>query len=246
MSIFKFKKFDVNQTNAPQKIGTDAMVLGALVKPITDSNDKIEHAKRILDVGTGCGVIALMLSQNNPNADITGIDIDEQAVLQAESNFKIATLPPFNFENQFESLQHNFLEFSPNYKFDLIVSNPPYFNSKMPSADEQRSLARHENSMSLQGLINHSAKLLTRNGKLWIIVPSERTEELMEEKLNLDLEKKIRIYGKPGRHVRDVLVFSKHQNRLTGIVTELTIRDAEGEYTEQYKELTIEFHYNKL
>ena len=233
MSIFKFKKFDVNQTNAPQKIGTDAMVVGALVKT--------NNPKTILDVGTGCGVIALMLAQNYPDAQITGLDIDEQAVLQAQTNFENA-----HFSNHFEALHQNFLEYTPEHQLDLIVSNPPYFNSKMPSADQQRSLARHEDSMSLRDLINHSAELLNENGELWIIVPSERTEDLINEKLRLYLSKRIQIYGKPNRHVRDVLVFSKHENELMTNLVELTIRNEEGHYTEEYKELTIDFHYNVL
>lgn len=246
MSVFKFKKFNVNQANAPQKIGTDAMVLGALVNPTVSINDEIALATRILDVGTGCGVIALMLAQNNPNAEITGLDIDEQAVLQAKTNFESADFP-----NSFESLHQNFLEFNPNFKFDLIVSNPPYFNSKMPSADEQRSLARHESSMTLQELINHSAKLLSHKGELWMIIPSERTEDLIKENLKLDLNHRIKIFGKPNRHVRDVLKFGfkqneQGQNSSDSTISVLTIRSDDNEYTKQYKELTYEFHFNKL
>jgi tRNA1Val (adenine37-N6)-methyltransferase len=238
MSIFKFKKFNVDQTNAPQKVGTDAMVLGSLVQPITK---QLENVKNILDVGTGCGVIGLMLAQNYPNAKITGLDIDQQAVIQAKSNFEHA-----NFPNQFEALHQNFIEYNPFQKFDLIVSNPPYFNTKMPSVDTQRSLARHEKSMSLQELINHSAELITENGELWIILPSERTEQLIDEKLDLNLQHRIKIYGKPNRHLRDVLVFSKREFERAGILSEFTIRDDENQYTEQYKALTVDFHYNTL
>ncbi len=238
MSIFKFKKFNVDQSNAPQKIGTDAMVLGALIKP---ESIGVENPKLILDIGTGCGVIALMLAQHYPGAQITGLDIDVQAVLQAKSNFENA-----NFPNHFESLQQNFLEYTPFRKFDLIVSNPPYFNTKMPSSDEQRSLARHENSMSLQDLINHSAELLTENGELWMIVPSERTGVLINQDLNLHLKQRIKIFGKPNRHVRDVLVFSKQGNKRINSIKDLTIRNDDNQYTEEYKILTLDFHYNKL
>jgi len=233
MSIFKFKNFNVIQTNAPQKVGTDAMVLGALVNH--------ENTSSILDVGTGCGVIALMLAQNYPKAKVTGLDIDEKAALQAQSNFQNS-----HFPNEFEALHQNFLEYILSQKFDLIVSNPPYFNTKMPSIDQQRSLARHENSMSLQDLINHSERLLTENGALWMIVPSERAEALINDDLNLKLSQRIKIYGKPNRHVRDVLVFTKTQNEIDYRLSELTIRDDKNQYTEQYKALTLEFHYNKL
>ncbi|WP_107040271.1 tRNA1(Val) (adenine(37)-N6)-methyltransferase [Brumimicrobium mesophilum] len=238
MSIFKFKKFNVDQANAPQKIGTDAMVLGALVNP---SALGFENPKTILDVGTGCGVIALMLAQQFPSAEITGMDIDEQAVQQAKSNFENADFP-----NHFESLHQNFLTYNPVEKFDLIVSNPPYFNTKMPSSDEKRSLARHENSMSLQNLIHHSHDLLSENGSLWMIVPSERTDELIAENLDLNLQHRIKIFGKPNKLVRDILVFSKNIALNNNSISELTIRNSMNEYSEQYKELTINFHFNKL
>ncbi|PWH86575.1 tRNA1(Val) (adenine(37)-N6)-methyltransferase [Brumimicrobium oceani] len=243
MSIFKFKKFNVNQSNAPQKIGTDAMILGALANP---NSIGFKNPKAILDVGTGCGVIALMLAQHFPESQITGIDIDDQAVQQADLNFKNAKLSPFDFKNDFQALHYNFLEYSPIHKLDLIVSNPPYFNTKMPSSDQQRSLARHESSMSLQELINHSAEILNESGELWLILPSERTEELVSGRLDLKLIRKIDIYGKPNRHVRDVLVFSKTD--LVDITTPdtFTIRDGQNQYTEQYKALTIDFHFNQL
>lgn len=233
MSIFKFKNFNIIQTNAPQKVGTDAMVLGALVNH--------ENPSSILDVGTGCGVIALMLAQNYPKAKVTGLDIDEKAVLQAQTNFQNS-----HFPNEFEALHQNFLEYNPSQKFDLIISNPPYFNTKMPSIDQQRSLARHENSMSLQDLINHSESLLTENGVLWMIVPSERGEALINGDLNLKLSQRIKVYGKPNRHVRDILVFTQTQNEIDYHLSELTIRDDINQYTEQYIALTLEFHYNKL
>jgi len=238
MSIFKFKKFNVDQANAPQKIGTDAMVLGALVNPNAIG---FEKPQSILDVGTGCGVIALMLAQHFPKAQITGIDIDKQAVQQAKSNFENA-----DFDNHFESLEQNFLEYNPTHKLDLIVSNPPYFNTKMPSSDQKRSLARHENSMTLQGLINHSAEILNENGELWLILPSERTEELISENLDLDLRHRIKIYGKPNRHVRDVLVFSSTILDGGNSEAEFTIRNEGNKYTDQYKALTQAFHYNTL
>ena len=243
MSIFKFKKFIVNQSNSPQKIGTDAMVLGALANP---QSIGIENPNVILDVGTGCGVIALMLAQHYPNAKVIGLDIDEQAVLQAKSNFQNSNSKETGFTNEFEAVQRSFLMYFPLDKVDLIVSNPPYFNTKMPSSDQQRSLARHESSMSLYGLISHSAKLLSENGELWMIIPSERTEELSQGQNELKLIQRIKIFGKPDRHVRDVLVFSKSKNETTISLSELTIRDNENQYTKQYKELTIDFHFNTL
>lgn len=232
--VFKFKNFNLTQSDSLHKIGTDAMVLGASVD--------CANPKSILDVGTGCGILALMLAQSFPKAKIVGVDIDDNAISLANSNFQNAP-----FHNNFSAERFDFLNYNPSIHFDLIVSNPPYFNSNMPSILQQRNIARHEDSMNLVQLINHSEELLNEDGELWIIVPYERTEELiaLKNRLNLKLFHRIQIYGKPNRHVRDVLVFSAKQKSEI-LPTELTIRDNDGKYTQQYIDLTKPYHYNQL
>ena len=230
-SVFKFKNFNVTQTDDLHKVGTDAMVLGALVD--------YDSPKAILDVGTGCGVLALMLAQSFPKSTIIGIDIDDNAISQANENFKNTS-----FLNDFTAETIDFINYKSSTQFDIIVSNPPYFNSRMPSNVQQRNLARHENSMTLKKLINHAAELLSEDGELWIIVPKERTEELKEQ-LNCILSHSISIFGKPNRHVRDVLVYSSKKKSKT-LPNSLTIRNNEGGYTEEYKNLTELYHFNQL
>jgi len=233
MSIFKFKHFDVNQSSVPQKIGTDAMVLGALVN--------FNQPQAILDVGTGCGVIALMLAQKFPQAEITGIDIDQGAVLQAQLNFKNA-----DFINHFHVICQDFTAYFPTQHFDLIVSNPPFFNTQFHSVDEKRNLARHEGKMRLIDLIHHAERLLSERGELWMIVPHERSDELIQKAKHLHLRQQIQIFGKPYRYIRDILVFSKEKKSISTKISSLTIRNQKNEYTKEYKGLTAEFHYNKL
>lgn len=233
-SVFKFKNFNVIQTEDLHKVGTDAMILGASI--ICDC------PKAILDVGTGCGVLALMLAQSFPKARLVGVDIDINAVSLADENFKYS-----HFQNHFTLEMIDFLNYYSSTKFDLIVSNPPYFNSNMPSKILQRNLARHEDSMTVIELINHAEQLLTKNGELWIIIPKERTDGLLQnqERLNLLLTHRISIFGKPNRHVRDILVFSSKNNR-KDLPISLIIRDENGEYTKQYKSLTKSYHYREL
>lgn len=232
MSVFKFKYFDVLQNDEVHKVGTDAMVLGALIEA--------ENPTHILEIGTGTGVISLMLAQIFQNAHITSLDIDEKAVRLCEKN--VCSSP---FKDRISTSHQNFLTFSSDVRFDLIVSNPPYFNTTMLSDDTRKNLAKHEHSMSVKNLIIHADSLLTDAGVLGIILPSERTESLLQSELKLHLIKRIKVYGKPNKHVRDVLIFSKNKSENLCIDTFL-IRDEKGNYSEEYKQKTKDFHYNEL
>jgi len=233
MAIFKFKQFNIEQEGAPQKMGTDAMILGALAEQ--------HNPNSILDLGTGTGVIALMLAQRYPKAKITGLDIDTKATKLALQNFQHSKFP-----NDFNTETTSFLNYQPNKKFDLIVSNPPYFNTQMPSLKTDRSLARHEGEMTLQRLIIHAASLLNQEGCLWIIVPALRTNELLKEDYNVNLVQRIKVFGKPEKHVRDILVFTKSKNKKKVKETSLTIRTNENIYSKEYIDVTQEYHFNNL
>lgn len=157
--MFRFKQFAVSHDLCAMKVGTDGVLLGSWAD--TGNSDEI------LDVGTGSGLIALMLAQRS-NANVTGIDIDEGAYLQATLN---AGQSPFGHRIQIHHI--SFMEFSPNRKFDLIVSNPPYFQDSLKSPDHQRSLARHTVRLPFTDLVVKSVSLLNPTGKLALIVPFE-------------------------------------------------------------------------
>jgi tRNA1Val (adenine37-N6)-methyltransferase len=161
MSVFRFKEFTVDQENCPLKINTDGVLLGALAK--------VTHAKTILDIGTGTGVIALMLAQRNKLASITGLDIDENAYLKSKSNF-------FNspFHHQLTAIHQDFrVYFDENLqvKYDLIISNPPYFLHALKSPKESKNLSKHTNEEFFLDLLNVSQNHLKTNGTLQLIVP---------------------------------------------------------------------------
>lgn len=233
MSIFKFKRFDLQQKDGIQKVGTDTMVLGALA----ESN----YPDSILDVGTGSGVLGLMMAQKFPKSDIHALDISKKAIELAQQNITLSEFP-----NQFTTIESDFLQYKPADKFDLIVTNPPFFRTQMPSCDEERTLQRHEGSMTIQNLINHAATLLSDNGTLWIILPTRRTEELLKQELALGLTQQFKIFGKPNRPIRDILVFSNKKKDSDLVLNELTIRSEDGSYSDAYKELTKDFHFSTL
>ncbi len=157
--MFQFKQFSIEDDRCAMKVGTDAVLLGAWVD--------VSKAKKILDVGTGCGIIALMLAQRTErDVWIEGIEIEEQDAIQAAEN---SSLSPW--KNRIKVTHQSLQEFKDGESFDLIVSNPPYFiNSQLPPSTD-RAKARHTHSLSYQELIDHSTRLLKNEGRLAVVLP---------------------------------------------------------------------------
>ena len=160
---FRFKQFTVFHDLCAMKVGVDGVLLGAWAD--------CRNIQTALDVGTGSGLIALMLAQRS-QAKVHAIDIDENACKQAEINFNNS---PFLSRLSIENI--DFHDFSPSIRYDLIVSNPPYFAHSLKSPDTNRSLARHNEYLPLDVLIGKSASLLSSQGKAAFILPFDRLEK---------------------------------------------------------------------
>lgn len=235
MSLFKFKEFDVEQDGCAQKVGTDSMVLGAFVTH--------DNPKRILDVGTGNGVLALMMAQEFKFSKITGIEIQEVCSVVAKSNFEQS-----NFKGRLELINADFNNFHFSEKFDLIISNPPFFENATHSSNSGRTISRHQSSLKLNDLVTIAANNLNENGAFWMIVPKESSGELINDsvKCGLKLFRKINVFGKPLLHKRDVLAFVKTEAEVISSNSRFVIRSNEGSYTDEYKVKTLEFHHPAL
>lgn len=165
--VFRFKQFQVVNDRTAMKVGTDGVLLGAWCP--------VAGARRVLDVGTGCGVIALMVAQRNSEAFITGIDIDEGAIEEAAVNF--ANSP---WSDRLTAAMADFNDWTAGDRYELIVSNPPYFtNGVLPSGDT-RIQARHTQSLTYYQLIEGAAHLLTYDGSLSFISPVDAEQEIIE------------------------------------------------------------------
>lgn len=157
-SWFQFQQFRINQDNCAMKISTDAVLLGGLAES--------EKPQAILDIGTGTGVIALMLAQRFPNAKIEAVELDEKAAIQAGENFAGS-----RFEAQLTIHQGRIQDFVTSKKFDLIVSNPPYFTAHLKAKGKERNQALHTDTLSFEDLIGQVIRLLADKGRFWLILP---------------------------------------------------------------------------
>jgi tRNA1Val (adenine37-N6)-methyltransferase len=159
--FFEFQKFTIDQSHAAMKVGTDSDLLGALAA----------GGKYIHDIGTGTGVLSLFMAQRFPAASIMAIDIDENAIIDATTNF--ANSP---FSDRI-TLKHTSLQnFAENYDsepFDCIICNPPYYDNSLEAPNKSRARARHTSSLTFKELINGAYQLLSDEGTFSVIIPTE-------------------------------------------------------------------------
>ncbi len=211
------------------KIGTDGVLLGAWAEA--------EDPKYILDIGSGTGLIALMLAQRFPNAQITAIEMEKNAAEESAMNFSESL-----FRDRCRAFHTSLQDFRSEIKFDLIVSNPPFFKLTHPT-DTSRNKARQQSELEFVDLLMHSRRLLSESGKCAYIIPFEAENELMvlAEKSALFPMKITRVKGNPhSEFKRSLMLFSQIKN--SPMINELTVELSRGIYTEDYINLTKDFY----
>lgn len=231
-TYFKFKQFTISQTHAAMKVGTDGVLLGAWAD--------IANANRILDIGTGTGVIALMLAQRNATALIDAIEIDTPSAKQAELN---AEKSPWH--GRVSIINKSFQDFvaESSHKYDLIVSNPPYFDQSLKSPFEHRTLTRHNDTLPYDELLKGIASLLAVNGKFCGVFPYTEGNVFVAKAASYGLfcNKRLNIQSKPNRNTLRMLIQLEMEKKPIEEST-LCIHNSEGNYTDEYKQLTADFY----
>ncbi|OOF36225.1 tRNA1(Val) (adenine(37)-N6)-methyltransferase [Rodentibacter heidelbergensis] len=229
MSRFTFKQFHINQQHCAMKVGTDSILLGAWAD--------VEQAKKVLDMGCGSGLLALMLAQRS-SADcfISAVELDPNAAQQAREN--IAHSPWLERINLIQTDVRDFLH-TTSETFDLIVANPPYFEQGVECKNEERSLARYTKQSHLDWL-NWAAERLSEKGKISFVLPYEAAKNL--EKLTaLYCLKQTEIITKIGKSPQRMLItFSKQSQPF--VHDKIVIYDEENRYTKEFIELTKDFY----
>ena len=247
---FQFKQFYLRHDRCAMKVGTDGVLLGAwcpVPTPLTTN-----PLPRILDVGTGCGLIARMLMQRCPEAEVEGIDIDEAAVEQARENGVKAycsSLQEWQIVNPKSSIVNRKSSIvnrkSSNRKsYDLVVSNPPYFRNSLKNPDAGRQLARHTDSLSYEELFLHSRRLLAPNGQLALILPAEAEADviLLAAQHSLYCTRMTRVYGREGKPAKRILLLFGPEKTNAPETDTLVLESADGGRSPQYSALAQEFY----
>lgn len=228
---FHFKHFSLYHHRSTMKVGTDAILLGRWVE--VKPNDVV------LDIGTGCGLLPLMLSQKGV-AQVDAVDIDKASIEEATVNFEAS-----QWRDQLKAFCMDIADFRPDRKYDLIVSNPPFFNRYSKCDEERKSRARHNDmTLSYASLCAVAARLLKPDGRFALVLPLSVTNEFMDaaSRVGFSLQKRLTIIpieGKSPNRVNLELGFGKCDS-----VSEETfvIRNRDNGFTPQYKAFLKDFY----
>ena len=234
--VFWFKQFSVNQDKCAMKVGTDGVLLGAWTTLHHNPNS-------ILDIGTGTGIIALQLAQRSNAELIDAIEIEDNAYEQAVENFENSPWGDrlFCYHTSLEEFTNEIDE-----TYDLIISNPPFYNDDFLSNNKARSKARSTISLPFDMLLKNASTLLSENGIFTTIIPNKEEESFIQlaENYHLFINRICRVKGTPTTEIkRSLLEFSFHKSTIE--TSELIIENQRHDYTEDYTNL-VKYFYLKM
>jgi tRNA1Val (adenine37-N6)-methyltransferase len=231
-NYFQFKQFTINQQHCAMKVGTDGVLLGAWAN--------VEKAENILDIGTGTGLITLMLAQRS-NAIIKAIEIEKDAFLQAKENIENS-----NWKDRISIENISLQKFAKteNQKFDLIVCNPPFFENNSQIESLQRTIARQTHTLSFEELIINSGKVLNELGKICLILPYSEFENIKKIAFNnnLFLNKTLKIKPLETKDFKRILLEFGFQKKVYSEKILVIEKGKRHCYTDDYIELTKDFY----
>jgi tRNA1Val (adenine37-N6)-methyltransferase len=228
-NYFRFKQFTVEQERSAMKVCTDACLFGAWVASLLDKSDSL-----ILDIGTGTGLLSLMLAQKT-NGQIDAVEIDGQAFAEAQDNFNSSP-----WSERLKAIHVPVQEYFPDHRYDFIISNPPFYDKDLKSDDEKRNLALHSSGLDLPELLKSVKRLLKDDGRFAILLPFKRSREF-EQMVEFSIIQKIVVKpNKDHNAFRCIYLLGKSENE--GLVDELIIKNIDNEYTEQFYELLKDYY----
>jgi len=231
MKPFSFKQFDIYQDRTAMKVGTDGVLLGAYAN--------LTRGNRILDIGTGTGLISLMLAQRYPQALIDAVEIDEEAYNQAKDNFNQS-----KFKSQLAIYKTAIQDYQIDKKYDLIVSNPPFFKNNERVDTDARKIARQQENLSFKDLLAKVSNLLDLAGTAMFIIPHDLEDEFIQlaKDANLFPSHILHIKGNNEALIKRSIVTLTFNNLLDVMYNELVIEVARHQYTKEYIALTKDFY----
>jgi len=231
--MFHFKKFSIDDSKCAMKIGTDSVLLGAWAP--------CENETRILDIGTGSGILALMMAQRNTGIPVDAVEIEQSAAALAHENVQLS---PWTW--QIQVFNQSIQDFSPavQQKYSLVICNPPFFTDSLKAPGKARNMARHNDTLSVSDLLESISKVMTEQGKAAIIIPADDYENwrIKASGFSLFPLQVTRVKSFPKHKAHRVLVTFSRRKQPPVPENEFIIYLLPSRYSKSYKELTKEFY----
>ncbi|MEZ5196637.1 MAG: methyltransferase [Bacteroidales bacterium] len=229
---FQFKQFNLMDEKSAMKLSTDAVLLGSLIQPVKTGF--------VLDIGTGSGIISLMIAQQSDTV-IDAIDIDPDSIEEARLNFQNS-----KWKSQLNAVHCSLKDFvnTSSKQYDLVVSNPPYFSNSFKSPDLSRTISKHNDQLSRHELLHGADQHLHPQGSFWVIIPFDGVSSFSElaKSAGLYLQQEFVIFPKRNKPANRV-VMEFRKNKPKEIESKkLIIRNLNGSYTNKYKMVTKDFY----
>ena len=234
-SYFKFKQFTIHQDRCAMKVTTDACLFGAWCADEIRKLDS-EHST-LLDIGTGTALLSLMISQKNKLL-VDALEIETEAALQAAENTKASP-----WAEQINVVEQNIVEFG-HKKYDLIVSNPPFYENELSGNSEKKNVAHHSEKLSSKDLLREIKTRMKPEGMFFLLLPSKRLREFqgMLSEQNLFVWKQITVRPSTQHEPFRVMIIGGHAREEQTMFEEISIRDEEGGYTRQFVDLLRDYY----
>ena len=238
-SFFQFKQFLIHQDRCAMKVTTDACLFGAWAA--NESQKSKLKIKNVLDIGAGTGLLSLMLAQKNSSCTIDAIEIDDEAYQQAQEN--MAASP---FAERTHIMHGDAKTFPFTKKYDLIISNPPFYEKEIKSSDKKKNIAHHHSGLSLDKLMGVIKSNLSSHGIFYLLLPFKRSKEVetMLLKQKLFVSKIVFVKQSTKHDYFRVMIQGKLHNENTPetFIEEISVWDDRQQYTDEFKELLKDYY----
>ena len=235
--MFQFKQFTIHQENTAMKVTTDGCLFGAWVAHrLSQMGGK---NLRILDVGAGTGLLSLMIVQQCPDAKIDAIELDPGSLQDCRDNFRNSPWP-----ERLNAIAGDINEFTSIEPYDIIVSNPPFYENELESLDAGRQLAHHGKGLILDNLLSIIKKQLTPGGRFYLLLPWKRNKEIKEMtgSHGLFISSWLLARQTPAHDHFRILVEGRLSDPILSEFNEIVIKNEAGDYTEEFKKLLKEYY----
>jgi tRNA1Val (adenine37-N6)-methyltransferase len=238
-SYFQFKQFTIHQDRSAMKVTTDACLFGAWTSKDIAANR--QPNLRCLDIGAGTGLLSLMVAQQNQGCLIDAVEIDKDAAKQASENVHAA-----DKASQVLVIHYDILHFRPAARYDIIFSNPPFYEHELKGENSRKNLAHHNEGLLLPDLFSHLRESLTEDGSFYLLLPYKRVNEIQQLLTNNQCNILDFVVVRPAIHLPPFRILVKGgfngNGTIPAITSEIAVKNEQGEYTPAFRELLKDYY----